>query len=100
METKVKSTINNVPLGLILGITIPFLTLVFINAEANRHLGMIEFLSKLHKFNKLSALFSLCAIPNLGLFFLFMWKNNYYSGRGVVIATILVSILVFALKFN
>lgn len=100
METKPKSVINNVPLGLILGIIIPFLTLVFINAEANRNLDMMQFLYKLQKFNKLSALFSLCAIPNLGLFFLFMWKNNYKSGRGVVMATIFVTILVFVLKFS
>ena len=100
METKPKSVINNMPLGLILGIVIPFLTLVFINAEANRNLNMIQFLTKLQQFNKLSALFSLCAIPNLGLFFLFMWKNNYKSGRGVVMATIFVTILVFVLKFS
>ena len=99
MEVKPKSVINNIPLGLGLGIIIPILTLIFINAEANRSYGMLEFLSKLHENNKLSSLASLCAIPNLGLFFLFMWKNNYYSGRGVIMATVIMVLLVFGLKF-
>lgn len=100
MEIQKKSTLNNIPLGLILGIIIPLLTLIFINAEANDNLSMSEFLTRLHKNSKSSALVSLCAIPNLGLFFLFMWKNNYHSGRGVIFATILLVILVFALKFS
>ena len=100
METKPKSVIDNLPLGLVLGIIIPVLTLIFINAEANRHLDLFEFLARLHKNSKLSSLASLCAIPNLGLFFLFMWKNNYRSGRGVIMATIIMVLLVFALKFR
>jgi len=96
---KPKSVVNNFPLGLVLDIIIPILTLIFINAEANRHLGMFEFLSELHQHAKLSSLFSLCAIPNLGLFFLFMWKNNYRTVKGVMMATVLMVILVYALKF-
>ena len=94
-----KSVINNFPLGLILGLIIPFLTLIFINAEANKHLSMIEFLSRLQQNSSLSALFSLCAIPNLGLFFLFIWKNNYKTVKGIMTATVLMVILVYALKF-
>jgi hypothetical protein len=100
MEIKEKSVLDNIPLGLGFGIIIPILTLIFINAEANRHLDLIEFLSRLNQNNKLSGLFSLCAIPNLGLFFLFMWKNNYRSAKGVIFATILMVILVFTLKFS
>ena len=99
MEVKPKSVIDNIPLGLGLGIIIPILTLIFINAEANKSLDMMEFLTRLHKNSKLSSLASLCAIPNLGLFFLFMWKNNYRSGRGVIMATIIMVLLVFTLKF-
>jgi len=99
MEIKPRSVINNLSLGLGLGLVLPILTLIFINAEANRHLDLISFLSRLHKTNNLSSLISLCAIPNLGLFFLFMWKNNYYSGRGIIMATIILVILVFTLKF-
>ncbi len=96
---KPKSVVNNLPLGLILGIIIPLLTLIFINAEANKNLSIIEFLTKLRANSSLSALFSLCAIPNLALFFLFIWKNNYLTVKGVMMATIFMVILVYALKF-
>ncbi len=99
-QIKPRSAINNIPLGLILGLIVPALTLIFINAEANKHLSLNEFLIKLHQHQRLSALLSLCAIPNLGLFFLFMWKNNYKSGRGVIMATLVMAILVFAFKFG
>jgi len=99
METTPKTVINNFPLGLVLGIFIPFLTLIFINAEANRHLSMAEFLAQLQHTRKLSALFSLCALPNLGLFFLFIWKENYRTVRGILTATVVMVILVYALKF-
>lgn len=94
-----KSVLDNIPLGLILGIVIPLLTLIFINAESNRHLDMFTFLSKLHHRGKLSGLLSLCAIPNLGLFFLFMWKNNYRSSKGVMMATVILVLIVFGFKF-
>ena len=99
MKTKPKSVINNLPLGFILGVIIPILTLIFINAESNRHLDMQTFLMKLHQRGKLSSLISLCAVPNLGLFFLFMWKNNYRSARGVMMATVIMVLLVFGIKF-
>ncbi len=100
MESSTKSVTNRFFLGFFLGLIIPLLTLIFVNAEVNTHLSMREFLTKLHQHNHLSALLSLCAVPNLGLFFLFMWKNNYKSGKGVIGATIVMVILVFGLKFG
>jgi len=96
---KPKSVVNNFPLGLAFGIIVPLLTLIFINAESNKYLSMAEFLSRLQQNSSLSALFSLCAIPNLGLFFLFMWKNKYKTVKGVMMATVLMVILVYTLKF-
>jgi len=96
---KPKTVVNNFPLGLALGIIIPILTLIFINIEANRYLTFSEFLSRFQQSSSLSALLSLCAIPNLGLFFLFMWKNNYKTLKGVMTATVLMVIIVYVLKF-
>ncbi|MBN2667688.1 MAG: hypothetical protein JXR60_00545 [Bacteroidales bacterium] len=99
MENKQKSVVNNFLLGFALGVLVPVLTVIFINAEANKHLGMFEFFKRLHENNQLSALVSLCAIPNLGIFFLFIWKSNYKTVRGVMAATIILVVLVFSLKF-
>ncbi len=99
MEQKTKSVTNNFLLGFSLGLLVPFLTFIFFNAEVYRHLSMEEFFDMLRQKHLLSALLSLCAVPNLGLFFLFMWKNNYKSGKGVIGATIIMVILVFSFKF-
>jgi hypothetical protein len=36
------------------------------------------------KIKVLPQLISLCVIPNLGIFFLFMWRNHLYSARGII----------------
>jgi hypothetical protein len=45
-----------------------------------------------------SAVMSLCVIPNLGVFFLFINKYKNKSGRGVILATLLYAIFIFYLK--
>jgi len=98
-DNKPKSVLNNRWLGLSLGLFIPLLTLIFVSAEANRHLSLIQFLRQLHEIGRLSSLFSLSAIPNLGLFFLFIWKKYYYTVQGVMISTVILVVVVFGLKF-
>jgi hypothetical protein len=44
-------------------------------------------------------LFSLCVAVNLGLFFLFYWRNYNYAARGVIAVTLFYTIIVFILKF-
>ena len=99
MQTKPKSVINNMPLGLLLAVLLPIITLIIIGAETESHSSLEGYLEGIQQKGLLSSLVSLCAVPNLGLFFLFMWKNNYKSALGVMIATAVMVILVFALKF-
>ncbi len=42
---------------------------------------------------------SLSVIPNLLLFFLFIWTNRTLSARGVIFATLLVAMVMLVLKF-
>lgn len=37
---------------------------------------------------------SMGAIPNIGLFYLFLNKENYYSARGVILSFIIVGLFV------
>ena len=45
-----------------------------------------------------SELVSLCVVPNLLLFFAFMWTNRLNSARGVIAATFIYVIVVLILK--
>ena len=38
--------------------------------------------------------FSLGSIPNIGLFYLFLNKENYFSARGVILSFIIIGIFV------
>ena len=42
---------------------------------------------------------TLAAIPNLFVFFVFIKKKQDYRARGVLLATILIALFTFALKF-
>ena len=44
-------------------------------------------------------LLALGAIFNLLLFFWFLRKDNEYSARGVLLATLLIALIVFAIRF-
>lgn len=44
-------------------------------------------------------LLALGAIPNLGVFFLLLQKNKEYTARGVVLATLLVAFIAYAIYF-
>jgi heme/copper-type cytochrome/quinol oxidase subunit 4 len=47
----------------------------------------------------LGTVISLAAIPNLFVFFIFLKKKQDYRARGVLIATIAITLITFALKF-
>ena len=90
---------NNVKLGLLLGIVAPIfamITIYLIRFDEQNVMDVVNLLVQKGVFTKIV---SLCVIPNLALFFLFLNKNYYYSARGVLLATILFAAFVFITKF-
>lgn len=95
--TEKKFTFNSVLLGLVAGLLAPFITLIVVwLLRENVTFG--EFLSQMQSIQMLAKLLSLCAIPNLLLFFVFIWLNRLFSSRGVLFATILYGLLIIILK--
>lgn len=93
------SKINNIKLGILLGIIAPALSMLviyLIKFSDYNFQELIDFLVSRGIFTKI---ISLCVIPNLALFFFFLNKNYYYSARGVLISTILFAFFVFITKF-
>jgi hypothetical protein len=84
--------------GLIPGLILPIVTLLVIWA-VRFDKGLGEFLSSFHAMDMLSKIISLAAIPNLLLFFVFIWTNRVISARGVIFATLLVAMVMLLLKF-
>lgn len=84
--------------GLVPGLVLPLLTLLVL-WKVKSNSPLIDFLMQFQEMNMLSKLVSLAAIPNLLLFFLFIWTNRNFSARGVIFSTFLLAFLMLILKF-
>ena len=88
---------NTLLTGLIPALILPALTLLgFWIIKSDR--GLMEFMQQFQQMDMLSKMVSLAAIPNLLLFFLFIWTNRNFSARGVIFATLLLAFLMLILK--
>ena len=88
---------DKVALGLVAGLVLPLLSLLVLwLVRYEGELG--EFLTSFQKAGMLSKVISLSAIPNLLLFFVFIWTNRTYSARGVIFATLVTACIVVTLK--
>ncbi len=84
--------------GLLPGIILPLITLIIIWLIQYDG-GFFQFLKEFQQFGLLSKVVSLAAIPNLLLFFLFIWTDRTFSSRGVIFATLVLAFLMLMLKF-
>ncbi|OQY03984.1 MAG: hypothetical protein B6I20_03865 [Bacteroidetes bacterium 4572_117] len=95
---KSKIKYNSERLGLIAGTGLPmFVILGFYFYRKAESLAV--FFDSISGANIISELVSLCVVPNLLLFFVFMWMNLLKSARGVIGATFIYAMIVLGLKF-
>ena len=90
---------NNIRVGLVLGLLAPLLGFVIVYLVAFRGMSFMEYLELLSYRKKLSSVVSLSVIPNLLLFFIFIWLNYLYSARGVLASTLFFALIVIITKF-
>lgn len=95
----VKSKYNKLWLGLVLGIIIPIITIIIFSLFKSDVKNLVEFIEFTLSISALSNILSLCALPNLAIFYLFLNKELYYSARGVIFATLLWAILVVITRY-
>lgn len=93
-----KTYLNNFISGTIIGIVAPVLTFFVIYWLKFSHLTIDVTIKYLNNTGAFTQLISLCAIPNLLLFFIFIRTNNLLSGRGIIFATFLITAAVLVLK--
>jgi len=86
-------------LGFILGIITPVITLVIVFFHTFSNYSVKEFFDFLQTMRILTKLFSLCVLPNLGVFFLFIWGDLLHGSRGVLAATFFVAIVILIIQF-
>ncbi len=94
-----KSKGNNIYLGIILGLIIPFISVFLVYKIRFNQYNPDEFINLFIQRKLLSSLLSLCVIPNLLVFMIFIWLNFLYSARGVLLSTFLVGFIIVGIKF-
>ena len=95
-----KSKYDNQKLGLIIGLLAPIITMFLIYLFAFNQYNFKELIDVLLAKRVFTKIVSLCVIPNLAFFFLFINKYYHRSARGVLTATIIFAIFVFVTKFT
>jgi hypothetical protein len=90
---------NQIQVGLAFGLLAPPIGFLAIYLAGFRGTGPIEFIDLLVSTKKLSSIISLSVIPNLLLFFIFIWLNYLYSARGVLASTLFYAGIVVVTKF-
>lgn len=86
-------------LGLLLGLLIPVIGVISFYYSKFAAVDLSYFLQVATKHKVLSPMLSLCAILNLGVFYLFLNKNLYLTARGIILATIIYGVTIVLLKF-
>jgi hypothetical protein len=90
---------NKVIAGFIPGIFIPFITLVIFYFSKSNMKGFLDYINFLIELNSFSKVLSLCAIPNLLIFYYYLNRSLYYSARGVIFATFLWVVIVIIVRY-
>ncbi|MCE2773550.1 MAG: hypothetical protein LW750_08945 [Bacteroidetes bacterium] len=96
-----KGPLDHIAVGGILGLVMPvfvlFVYYLFTYRVQTSFSGFIEYFDRIHVI--VGAISLGCYATNLPLFFLFLWREYYNAGRGILFATILYTAWVVYEKF-
>lgn len=86
--------------GLGIGLIGPALLFSLFFGWQGGDLRLVDFIAQQYQARLLAPVLSLCAIANLGSFWLLIQRKHYDRVRGVVFATLLIGICIVVLKFQ
>lgn len=96
-----QTKLNSIWIGLLIGFLTPIITLIIVYFTTFKNKGYTpaEFWDFLILMGIFGKLLSLCVVPNLAVFFVFIWRNLLLSARGVLAATLITAIIIIFYKF-
>jgi hypothetical protein len=98
-DNTIQKRLNTITFGLIAGMIFPLLALFIFYLISYPDSSFSEFVAFIVSRKKLSSLISLSVVPDLLVFFIFIWLNYLYSARGVLAAVFLFALIVVLTKF-
>jgi hypothetical protein len=89
---------NNFWIGLACGFLLPLLTTMVYWRWSWKMWSYKHFLKYMMDHAVLGGVLSLCLLPSLGMFFLFLNKEHYKTSRGILLATFAYGFLILYIK--
>ena len=86
-------------IGFTMGIVLPLATFLLIYLIFYSKAHFVKFIESAIVTQALPKILSLCAIPNLAVFYFFLNKEFWYTTRGVIASTLLCTVIVVFIKF-
>ena len=86
-------------IGLTMGIVLPLATFLLMYLIFYSKTHLVKFIEYAILTQALPKILSLCAIPNLAVFYFFLNKEFWYTTRGVIAATLFCTLAVVFIKF-
>lgn len=84
--------------GLAFGLLMPLFIFVIIYRARYPDVPVLDYLGGLWQFNVLIKILSLCVLPNLLMFLLYIRKKMDYAARGVLAATFVYAFLALIIQ--
>lgn len=97
-EPDVKSNYDSLWLGLVMGLLVPSISATLYFSSKIGKYSFADWIEYSRFIHVLPQILSLCILPNLAVFFLFIWRNHNVSAKGVLIATIICAAIVLGIK--
>lgn len=94
-----KSKLDKTWVGFLTGLLAPVIAMAIYYMINFRHLTLKEFYIELTSRDIIGHIISLCALPNLLLFFIFIWLSLYKGARGVIISTFLYAFVIVGIRY-
>ena len=85
--------------GYLLGALLPAISLVIIYFALASDFRFVDFIRYLNVRGDLSRALSLSVLPNLGLFFVFIWTDRLKAAQGVLGSTIILALIIVFMRF-
>jgi hypothetical protein len=89
---------NNLWIGLIVGLALPLLVFLGFYLIMYARVPFSEYVCYTLKMRTLPKILSLCAIPNLGIFYILLNKEYWWATRGIIAAMFVYVLGIVAIK--
>lgn len=99
MQFRMQKRISNQWHGYLLGVLLPVITLVVMYLSLASDFRFVDFIRYLNVRGDLSRALSLAVLPNLGLFFVFIWTDRLKAAQGVLGSTIILALIIVFMRF-